>query len=78
MALRHIPPPQLTAATAFAVARMTDDRSAPNAGVMLRARDGAVKLKWADVTIAKNETSLELEEKTPPGRPRTSARRTCW
>jgi len=56
----------LTAAIAFAVPRMTDDRSAPNAGAMLLARYGAVKLTWADVAIAKNETSLELVEKHPP------------
>jgi hypothetical protein len=54
------------AAVAFALPSMTDDRSAPNAGAKLLARYGAVKLTWADVVIAKNETSLALVEKDPP------------
>lgn len=54
------------AAIAFALPSMTDDRSAPNTGAKLLARYGAVKLTWADVVIAKNETSLALVEKDPP------------
>jgi len=56
----------LPAAIAFALPHMTDDRSAPNAAAKLLARYGAAKLTWADVTISKNETSLELVEKDPP------------
>jgi hypothetical protein len=54
------------AAIAFALPKMSDDRSAPNTGAKLLARYGAAKLTWADVVIAKNETSLELVEKDPP------------
>lgn len=54
------------AAIAFALPRMTDERSAPNEGAKLLARYGAARLQWADVDIAKNETSLELVEKDPP------------
>jgi hypothetical protein len=53
------------AAIAIALPKLTDTRDAPSEGAKLLLRWAAARMKWADVAVAKNETSLELVEKDP-------------
>jgi len=55
----------LAAAIAVAKPKLTDTRDAPSEGAKLLLRWAAARMKWADVALAKNETSLALVEKDP-------------
>lgn len=55
----------LAAAIAFAKPNTVDNRHTPSPAAKQLARWAAVKLAWADVAIATNETSMELAEKDP-------------
>jgi hypothetical protein len=57
--------PTLAKAVDFARAELTDTRDAPSQGAKLLAKYIAVKSKWAELAVAKNETSLEVVEKNP-------------
>ena len=61
------PPPAPTVANTIAsvLPQMTDDRRAPSEGAMVLARELMAFATWADLVVAKNETSLELVEKDP-------------
>ncbi|MEO8703952.1 MAG: hypothetical protein ABI867_28135 [Kofleriaceae bacterium] len=56
----------LAAAIAFARPKLTDSRHSPSEGAKVLARWAAAKLTWADVAVAKSETSPALVEKEPP------------
>lgn len=55
--------PNLAAAIAFARSQLTDTRDAPSPGAKQLAAYIAVKSSWADLAVAKNETSLEVVER---------------
>ncbi|MBA2540914.1 MAG: hypothetical protein H0V17_14840 [Deltaproteobacteria bacterium] len=55
----------LAAAIAVAKPKLTDTRDAPSEGTKLLLRWAAARMRWADVAVAKNETSLEQVEKDP-------------
>jgi hypothetical protein len=68
---RPPPPPDITsaknlaAAIDFARPQLTDTRDAPSDGAKLLVRYGAAKLKWADVAVAKDETTFAVVLQDP-------------